>query len=200
MKYIIIHGIGDTKPGWARDLYLELGCKPDDIIEINWEDNVERTYFDRFTRWLLYKTPFTRKLLDYGADVPRYFFDRRLRASVVDEVALALHLMNEPFYLVGFSLGSVIALETLASIEQRDTLCAGLITLGSPINQPVIRRWVKHPKTMDRVWINLWSASDPISSRIKVSYTNPINFAIDVGHNLEAYVAKTREILSKETL
>lgn len=200
MKYIFIHGIGDTKEGWAKNLFIELGCRMDDVVEVTWEDNVERSYFDRFTRWLLYKTPLTRKLLDYGADVPRYFFDKRLRNSIVDEVSLAMHLMNEPFYLVGFSLGSVIALETLAAIDERDTMCAGLITLGSPIGQPAIRRLVKHPKKMKRPWLNLWSDRDRISSPIMVRYTQPLNFAVDVGHNLEAYVAKTRDILTRKPL
>jgi len=197
MKYIVVHGIGDTKPGWAKDLYIELGCRMDDIIEFNWEDNVERTMFDRFTRWLLYKTPVTKKLLDYGADVPRYFFDKRLRNSIIDELALEMHLLNEPYYLIGFSLGSVVALETLAAIEQQDTMCAGLITLGSPISRPVIRRLVKHPKVMNRYWLNLWSHSDGVSGRIMVDYTKPLNFAVDVGHVIEAYMASARELLKR---
>lgn len=197
MKYIVIHGIGDSKAGWAKDLYIELGCRADDIIEFNWEDNVERSYFDRFTRWLLYKTPATRALLDYGADVPRYFFDKRLRRSIINELGLAMYMMNEPFYLVGFSLGSVIALETIADVEERDTLCAGLITLGSPISQWVLRKLVKHPKAMKRPWVNLWSHKDRISAEIVVGYTKPFNFAVDVGHNLEAYVAKLREVLQR---
>lgn len=200
MKYIVVNGIGETQAGWAKDLYIELGCRPNDIIEINWEDNIKRTPFDCLLRYWLSLSPLSKSLAQHGADIPRYFFDQRLRKSIVDEVAFSMNLLNEPFYLVGFGLGSVIALETLASIDQSDVMCAGLITLGSPIDQPVIRRLIHHPKKMSRVWLNLWSAQDPISTRIRVNYAAVLNFAVDVRHDFNAYMAKTREILSKDTL
>lgn len=200
MRYLVVHGIGDTKPGWSKDLYIELGCRADEVTEFHWEDNVERGWFDRVLRWLFYKTPISKKLLDYGADVPRYFFDKRLRESIIDELSMAMHLMNEPFYLVGFSLGSVICIETLAAINERDTMFAGLATLGSPIDRPIIRRMINHPKTLRRRWVNLWSYSDSVSSKIMVDYTQPLNFAVGVGHVFEAYAAKLREILKRDTL
>ena len=198
MKYIIVHGIGNSQSGWAKDLYIPLGCQMGDIIEFNWEDNIERTMLDRLIRWALYKTPLSKALFDYGADVPRYFFDKRLRASIVDELVLKMYLLNEPFYLIGFSQGSVIALEALASAEDTDHICAGLITLGSPIGHGIVKRLVKHPKLLKRCWYNLWSHRDFISSRIVVKYNQTINFAVDVGHNIEAYMAELRTVLQRD--
>ena len=197
MKYIIVHGIGDSQEGWAKDLYQSLGCRPEDIIEFNWEDNIERTWWDRLTRWTMYKTPVSRALLDYGADVPRYFFDKRLRWSITDELVMTMYMLNEPFMLIGFSLGSVVALEAIAAMDDGDlNFCTGLLTIGSPIDQPVIRRLIRHPKVLRQEWVNYWSAKDLVSARIMVQYNQVKNFAVEVGHDINAYLEQARLFLS----
>lgn len=200
MKYILIHGIGDTQAGWSQGLHVDLGCEPNDIIEVNWEDNVERTWWDKFQRWLFYKTPISKGLLDYGQDVIRYFADKRLRESIVDEVCFQLYMMTEPYYLVGFSLGSVIALEAVAQCDNEELYCAGLITLGSPLGKKVMNSLVKKPKSVIMGWDNYWGNSDPISSRIVVDYAIVRNMGIEVGHNIKGYLAKVRAFQRREIL
>lgn len=196
MKYVLVHGIGNTKAGWSKGLHEELGCYPDDIVEFNWEDNIQRTKIDKLTSFFQ-KGWLGKRLFDYGGDVVRYFTEPRLRRSIVDELFYQLDLLNEPFVLIGFSLGSVIALEAL---NEGLLECKQLVTIGSPIGQPVVKKLVKHPKeVLDRnfVWMNGWSNDDLVSAPIDISYAKPRNIAYTCTHTIKCHLTHIRPLIMK---
>ncbi|HKT32260.1 MAG TPA: hypothetical protein VJS89_07205 [Gammaproteobacteria bacterium] len=113
------------------------------------------------------------------ADTERYFSNRdgigtRVRAAIKQTLA-PLVAQNAEIMLVGHSLGSVLAYDTLWELSRRDAWpwrCPLLLTLGSPLGMYYVQRRLlgrrehgarRYPGNIRR-WINLTATGDVIAT------------------------------------
>jgi alpha/beta hydrolase fold len=137
-------------------------------------------------------------LLDFGFDVLQYGGSSRHRTSLIDAMAKTIRWFHEQaqnarIVVVGHSLGSVIAAQTIASLSTSESPLTGvvLVTLGSPLNY--IGR--AFPKSVPQVrelgaairgsacmrWINLSLASDLIGKSLDIGNMNTVQYCVGKG-------------------
>jgi pimeloyl-ACP methyl ester carboxylesterase len=93
-------------------------------------------------------------------DVESYFGDAHLRSLALDRVEEAVLATGDEVILLGHSLGSVVTYDLL---RQRPGLpVRGLITLGSPLGLPTVRRRLHGRRFPDGVarWVNVFDPRD----------------------------------------
>ncbi|WP_280335667.1 hypothetical protein [Nocardia wallacei] len=98
-------------------------------------------------------------------DVSLYITNAAVQRAV-DQIVLT-ELDTEPFALVAHSLGTVVAYNVLRS-PLRTAPCRGLITLGSPLAIPAIRKRLRAPVTYPPAlsnWFNAFDKADIVALR-----------------------------------
>ena len=201
---ILIHGIGNNNPGWSHAIkaHQVLQVEKARIIEFNYEDLMEHNWVNqlRVTAARLaasyYATPAAglaaNTVQDYIDDILMYFVVPAVRKKILNRLATLLE-QHPDAILIGFSLGSVVAYETLKNHSHPQ---AALMTLGSPLGSPVlsrlVRRFLKVPdftRPLVTHWFNLYSALDPISGRInKLGCRRRDQYKVKALHSMDAYL------------
>jgi endonuclease G, mitochondrial len=96
-------------------------------------------------------------------DIESYFADARLHSLALDRVEDAVTEANDDVILLGHSLGSVVTYDLLQ--ERPGLPVLGLITLGSPLGLPTVRRRLparRFPGGVVR-WINVFDPRDLVT-------------------------------------
>jgi len=101
-------------------------------------------------------------------DIESYFGDARLHSLALDRVEDAVTEANDDVILLGHSLGSVVAYDLLQ--ERPGLPIRGLITLGSPLGLPTVRRRPAARRFPDGVarWVNVFDPRDLVTGREKL--------------------------------
>ncbi len=98
-------------------------------------------------------------------DVESYFGDVNLRSLAIDRVANEVAAAEDDVVLLGHSLGSVVAYDTLQA--RPDLPVRGFITLGSPLGLPTVLRRIADrgfPAGVPR-WANVFDPDDFVTGR-----------------------------------
>jgi hypothetical protein len=98
-------------------------------------------------------------------DVESYLGDDHLHGLALERVEEAVAAADEEVILLGHSLGSVVAYDLLR--ERPGQRVRGLITLGSPLGLPTIRRRIavrRFPADPQR-WVNVFDPRDFVTGR-----------------------------------
>jgi hypothetical protein len=98
-------------------------------------------------------------------DVELYFTDETRRRAAIDRVVEAVNAAGGDVILLGHSLGSVVVYDALS--EHPDLPAPGLITLGSPLGLPTVRRRLqtrRFPSGVAR-WVNVYDPRDFVTGR-----------------------------------
>jgi hypothetical protein len=156
----------------------------------------------RLTAWLDDRFGVASHLLFIGdlVQVRRFQQERTLHESVLDRVREALAAAS-PRVLIGHSLGSVVALEAVCTIEHHgvDTL----VTLGSPLglrsiqnglSQATVERRPGLPPGVRR-WVNVYDPGDPVTCAggLARAWQEVSDQEVDNGddpHRVERYLGK----------
>ena len=98
-------------------------------------------------------------------DVELYFTDAGRRQAAIDRVVEAVTAAGGDVILLGHSLGSVVAYDALS--EYPDLPVPGLITLGSPLGLPTVRRRLRTRRFPPGVarWVNVYDPRDFVTGR-----------------------------------
>ena len=98
-------------------------------------------------------------------DVELYFADADRRQAAIDRVVEAVHAAGGDVILLGHSLGSVVAYDALS--EHPDLPVPGLITFGSPLGLPTVRRRLRTRRFPSGVarWVNVYDPRDFVTGR-----------------------------------
>jgi pimeloyl-ACP methyl ester carboxylesterase len=119
-----------------------------------------------FTRGGLTVLALTNRTL---AQVTRYLTDEAVRQHAIDQVRQ--HLTPTTAAVIGHSLGSVIAYETVRELPPDQPLPL-LITLGSPLGLSAVNRRLRqppgYPVAVQR-WVNLADRDDVVAARPNLS-------------------------------
>ncbi len=215
-KIILIHGIGNNNPGWSDKLNAHriLGIEADQIIEFNYEDLMENHWVNKILvatariAASYYATPAAgfaaNHVQDYLDDILTYFVVPGVRKKVIQRLAGVLY-ENPDAIIIGFSLGSVVAYETIKNFPGvgRGSL---LITVGSPLGSPplkgLVRRFLKvsdfkRPDVSD--WFNFYSTLDPISGRItKLGCRRADQFKVKSLHLMDTYLEHIKTLIPEK--
>lgn len=161
-----VHSAHPKDAGEASRVVAALGRDPDDA-----QGRISRTgvravaALDRipwFTRGGLAGLALANRTL---AQVARYLADPSIRAHAISQVSR--HLDPSTRAVIGHSLGSVVAYETLRTRPVTPPLPL-LITLGSPLGLSAINRRLQqppaYPATLTR-WVNLAAPDDIVAAR-----------------------------------
>ena len=99
-------------------------------------------------------------------DVESYFGDASLRSLALDRVEEAVLAAGDDVILIGHSLGSVVTYDLLR--ERQDLPVRGLITLGSPLGLPTVRRRLRAPSFPHGVarWVNVFDPRDFVTGGV----------------------------------
>lgn len=99
-------------------------------------------------------------------DVESYFGDVHLRSLAIDRVADEVSGAGGDVILLGHSLGSVVAYDTLQA--RPDLPVRGFITLGSPLGLPTVLRRLAAPAFPPGVprWANVFDPDDFVTGRV----------------------------------
>jgi hypothetical protein len=98
-------------------------------------------------------------------DIELYFSDASRRQAAIDRVVEAVNAAGDDVILLGHSLGSVVVYDALS--EHPDLPVPGLITLGSPLGLPTVRRRLgvrRFPPGVAR-WVNVYDPRDFVTGR-----------------------------------
>ncbi len=98
-------------------------------------------------------------------DIELYFTDAARRQAAIDRVVEAVNAAGGDVVLLGHSLGSVVVYDVLS--EHPDLPVPGLITLGSPLGLPTVRRrlrTLRFPQGVAR-WVNVYDPRDFVTGR-----------------------------------
>ena len=137
--------------------------------------------------WCWYKVIPELEALGYRAaaiDLPSHGRDTTSVADVTldsyaESVAIALRDLPEPVHLIGHSMGSIIAYDSLWQLSQEpdyEQKIDLLMTMGSPLAQKFIQRRIKgakgaqnnrYPRTIRR-WVNIAAVGDLTSIDMKM--------------------------------
>jgi hypothetical protein len=101
-------------------------------------------------------------------DVESYFGNDRLRSLALDRVEEAVQATGDDVILLGHSLGSVVTYDLLR--ERAGLPVRALITLGSPLGLPTVRRRLisrRFPDAVER-WVNVFDPRDLVTGREKL--------------------------------
>lgn len=98
-------------------------------------------------------------------DIELYFTDADRRQAAIDRVVAAVHAAGGDVILLGHSLGSVVVYDALS--EHPDLPVPGLITLGSPLGLPTVRRRLRTRRFPPGVarWVNVYDPRDFVTGR-----------------------------------
>jgi hypothetical protein len=149
----------------------------------------------------------TEVIRDRLKDVRAYLSNPVARTAVMDTVR-SRFVDFAPHVVVAHSLGSLVVLDVLSTLERPQP--AALITIGSPVSVPVIRRqlpqaargWMVSPQA---AWLNVYDPTDLVTGCRPFEDLPPnqrvtaiANLAVNndqgrikdaVTHNLDAYLA-----------
>ncbi len=213
MKIILIHGIGNSNPGWSADLKADqiLGVPQDAIIEFNYEDLMENNRFNRALVFAArvaasyYATPVAgfaaNYVQDYVDDILMYFVVPGVRKKILNRLVGVLQ-QHPRAIVMGFSLGSVVAYETFKNFPNT-AYEKTLITLGSPLGSPPLKALVKQfMKVPDKSrpivenWFNFYSTTDLISGKITGLGCNfKDQFKVKSLHKMDSYLEDVKRKL-----
>jgi hypothetical protein len=107
-----------------------------------------------------------RLLTRFLVDVDAYFGDPDVRERALEAVRSVCLASSAPTVLLGHDMGSIIAYDLLATDESETLGVEALLTFGSPLGMPCIRKQVEwtHPRTPFptglRRWINITTELD----------------------------------------
>lgn len=206
-KIVVIHGIGNTQPGWSEFLRLELGIPQEDWIEFIYDDLLDRSLFNRLIvssiRMMLTRTAGAEAAdlalasKEYVNDIVSYFLLKGIRKTI--QLRLKQVLEKEPNAIIlAHSLGTVVAYETLKNFDLRTNT---LFTFGSPLSKKLVKRFLevpdfKRPRVKD--WFNVWGMFDPIGGKVTVlGCKMKDQYRIHNAHDLLVYVhSQKQRILS----
>jgi len=213
MKIILIHGIGNYNPGWSADMKAAkiLGVPEESIIEFNYEDLMEDNWANKIlvTAARLaasyYATPAAgfaaNYVQDYADDILMYFVVPGIRKKIMNRFAATLQ-KNPGAVVIGFSLGSIVAYETIKNFPK-----AGgkpiLITIGSALGSPPLKALVKQfLKVPDKArptvkgWYNIYSTVDVLSGKITdLGCNSKDQFKAKSMHKMTTYLKHVKRLL-----
>lgn len=141
-------------------------------------------------------------LLDFGFDVLHYGGSDMHRTSLIGATGKTIQWFHEQapnarIVVVGHSLGSVIAAQTIASLCTCELSLTGivLVTLGSPLNYigrafpksvPQVRELAATICGSARVrWINLWLSRDLIGKFLDIGDINSVQYCVGKGRHTD---------------
>ena len=221
-KVIVIHGIGNHKPGWSKSFRIqEIFQIPEaDVIEISYEGQLEQGYLNRYAAPALslaaqvavslYVSPLvpagavTRNVLDYLADIPAYMENAQVRTAV-ESLIFSVLSANPGATVLAHSLGSIAVMRTLQTYGKQ---CGypRVVLLGSPLSRGLVLK-MAHLDSQRIDWpvrdlLAIYGKRDlisgvwPLSGQIKkFGLTELDNYSIDNGHELSAYLTAAQTIL-----
>lgn len=114
-------------------------------------------------------------------DIDLYFTDATRRGAAIDRVVAAVNAVDDKVILLGHSLGSVVVYDALS--EHPELPVRGLITLGSPLGLPTVRRrlqTLQFPSGVAR-WVNVFDPRDFVTGRERLHE----HFPADDGRGVE---------------
>jgi hypothetical protein len=202
-KIVVIHGIGNTQPGWSEFLRLELGIPKEDWIEFHYDDLLDRSLFNRLVvssiRFALFRVagPETAILSsvskEYVNDIVSYFLLKETRIAIQGRLAKVLE-SNPDSVILSHSLGTVVAYETLKNFRLK---AHTLFTFGSPLSKELVKRFLqvpdfRSPKVVN--WFNVWGRFDPIGGKVTgLGCKAKDQFRINNAHDLFVYVHSQKQ-------
>jgi hypothetical protein len=204
-KIVAVHGIGKTQPGWSDLLRVDLDIPQEDWIEFNYDDLMDRSFFHKVivgaAKIYLAKTygPEAAFIVsgaeEHINDLVSYFVMNGSRLEI--QVRLKGILKENPEAIIlGHSLGSVVAYETLKNFDLK---AHTLFTFGSPLSKFTVKKFLRVPeKSRPNVvnWFNIWSRFDPISGPVDgLGCEKKDQFRIKNTHNLLKYVDSQKELI-----
>ncbi|MGE0175219.1 MAG: hypothetical protein AB7T49_20710 [Oligoflexales bacterium] len=213
MKIILIHGIGNYNPGWSADMKAAqiLGVPQEAIVEFNYEDLMEDNWINRILvvaarlAASYYATPVAgfaaNYVQDYVDDILMYFVVPGVRKKIMNRlVAVLKEYPDAP--VIGFSLGSIVAYETLKNNPKnaQDRILVTLgCTLGSPVLKLLVKRFLKIPNRQRpnvQGWFNIYSHLDVLSGHIDHLGCEPKDqFKVKTIHQMKSYLKHTKRLL-----
>lgn len=135
MKIVYVHGMSPMPPARQLKFLLDnalLEQESQDSILAYWSDilHPDQNSLVRGAQ---------EKILEvFLNDVYRYLLDKNAQAKIEGRLRSILDEMNEPFILIGHSLGSVIAWKTLSQYKRKIEVPT-FITLGSPLGMDILK-------------------------------------------------------------
>jgi hypothetical protein len=139
-------------------------------------------------------------LLDFGFDVLYYGGNEKHRTSLIDATAKTIRWFhdqapNTPIVVVGHSLGSAVAAQSIASLAASESWANQIVlaTLGSPLNYigRVFPKSVPRARELAEVicaggvrWINLWRRGDPIGRFLDIGKSGTVQYCVEKGGHM----------------
>ncbi len=214
MNVIAINGIGNANPGWTKRVQVQetLGISEEQLIEFVYEDLMEKNWLNKLLVWgariaaLYYAKPAVgiaaNYVQDYVNDILMYFVVPGVRKKILNRLANVLR-QNPNAIVIGFSLGSVVAYETLKNypgIGGKPVLITLGSTLGSPPLERLVKQFLKVPNRNRPVvtdWFNIYSSEDILSGYIDGLGCEPGDqFPIQSTHRMQTYLKAVKAIFS----
>ncbi len=214
MKVIAINGIGNADPGWTKHVQVRetLGIQEEQLIEFVYEDLMEKNWLNQLLVWsariaaVYYAKPAVgiaaNYVQDYVNDILMYFVVPGVRKKILNRLANVLR-QNPNAIVIGFSLGSVVAYETIKNypgIGGKPVLITIWSTLGSPPLERLVKQFLKisnrnRPVVTD--WFNIYSSEDILSGYIDGLGCEPGDqFPIKSFHHMQTYLKAVKSIFS----
>lgn len=190
---ILIHGIGDHQPGWseADEVAKILKVPLDRITEVTYEDLLEKDKLNWFLKWAAklaatyYAAPVGGNVInhiqDYLNDIAVYFLRKKTRKAIHNRLKEVIK-EHPGALIVGHSLGSIVAYETLIQMNEWETGNPYFVTLGSPLGRNIVRWQLDVEEELwipARFWLNIKNRVDPIASTI-------VNDGCDLNHKFSS--------------
>jgi len=163
---------------WIDALINKHGPTEQDIKEAeSWHNRIDRIWFNMADHLSFIIRFLPDEVNNAATEINRYFDNENNIAvdirNLLKKTLRPLILKNEPILLIGHSLGSVIAYDTLWELTYKEGLHGKVdfLTLGSPLGMHYVQRRLmgikeddnkSYPKLIRR-WINLSSEGDIIA-------------------------------------
>ena len=163
---------------WIDALINKHGPSEQDMKEAkSWHNRLDRILFNVADNMHLIIPLLPEKIQNASTEINRYFNDTDHIASdirtLLKRTLRPLLEKNEPVLLIGHSLGSVIAYDTLWELSHQESIHGKVdfLTIGSPLGMHYVQRRlmgmkgngeVSYPKLIRR-WINISSEGDIIA-------------------------------------
>lgn len=179
-NYLFYNTYKDITPDipWIDTLINKHGPSEDDIHEANsWRARLGRILFTLADHMHFLIPLLPREVASAAKEMNNYFNNVDNIAcdvrALVKKILRPLIEKNEPVLVIGHSLGSVIAYDTLWELTYEEKLQGkiDLLTIGSPLGMHYVRRHllgmngnkkISYPKLI-RQWINISSEGDIIA-------------------------------------
>ncbi len=179
-NHLFYHTYKDITPDipWIDALINKHGPTEQDIKEANsWHYRLDRMLFN-LADHLHFIIPLLPAAVKSAATEMNHYFDNtdNIAAEIRELLKITLRPLidnNEPVLLIGHSLGSVIAYDTLWELSHQENLHGKVdfLTLGSPLGMHYVQRRLmgvkeksnlSYPKLI-RHWVNISSEGDIIA-------------------------------------